>query len=48
MLDEHVTEALGRARDVAKNSEVVEVREPLIASCPLASSVRSARKGFLK
>ncbi|MCX8176223.1 MAG: DUF2099 family protein, partial [Candidatus Bathyarchaeota archaeon] len=37
MKDEHVMEALGRTRIVVCNGRVVEVGEPMISSCPLAS-----------
>ena len=35
-LDEHVVEAIGRARIVIRQGKVVEVGEPLIRDCPLA------------
>jgi putative methanogenesis marker protein 8 len=34
--DEHVIEAIGRARVVIRNGRVVEVGEPVIEDCPLA------------
>jgi putative methanogenesis marker protein 8 len=34
--DEHVLEAIGRARIVVRNGEVVEVGPPLLKKCPLA------------
>jgi putative methanogenesis marker protein 8 len=34
--DEHVLEAIGRARIVVRNGEVVEVGQPLLKKCPLA------------
>lgn len=34
--DEHVIEAIGKARVVIRNGEVVSVGEPLIRECPLA------------
>ncbi|TAJ44702.1 methanogenesis marker 8 protein [Methanofollis fontis] len=36
MSDEHIIEAIGRARVVVRDGQVVEVGEPLIRSCPLA------------
>ena len=48
MLDEHIMEALGRARVVVKNGEVVEIGEPLITSCPLASKFEMPIRTFSK
>lgn len=42
--DEHVVEALGRARIVIKNGEVTEVGEPLIGYCPLFDKHRGIKQ----
>ncbi|MCP1716241.1 putative methanogenesis marker protein 8 [Methanocalculus alkaliphilus] len=34
--DEHIIEAIGRARIVVRDGEVIEVGEPMIRDCPLA------------
>ena len=43
-MDEHVMEALGRARIVIKNGRVVEVGEPQIEYCPLFHKYRGIEK----
>lgn len=48
MMDEHVMEALGRAKIVICNGRVVDVGEPLIKSCPLASRFEEPVKTFSK
>lgn len=48
MMDEHVMEALGRTRIVIREGKVVEVGEPLIRSCPLASRFEEPVKTFSK
>jgi putative methanogenesis marker protein 8 len=42
--DEHVVEALGRARVVIKNGTVTEVGEPLIGYCPLFDKHRGIKQ----
>jgi len=37
--DEHIMEAIGRCRVVIRNGIVVEVGDPIIASCPLAKKM---------
>lgn len=43
-MDEHVIEALGKARIVIKNGKVVEVGEPQIEYCPLFHKYRGIEK----
>lgn len=47
-MDEHVMEALGKAKIVIRDGRVVEVGEPLIKSCPLASRFEEPVKTFSK
>ncbi|MEN6329982.1 MAG: methanogenesis marker 8 protein [Methanobacteriaceae archaeon] len=47
-MDEHVMEALGKARIVIKNGKVVEVGEPQIEYCPLFHKYRGIEKLDLK
>ncbi|MCX8181860.1 MAG: DUF2099 family protein [Candidatus Methanomethyliaceae archaeon] len=48
MVDEHVMEALGRARVVVRDGKVVEVGEPMIRSCPLAERFEEPVRDFTK
>ncbi|MGF7117646.1 methanogenesis marker 8 protein [Methanobacterium oryzae] len=43
-MDEHVIEALGKARVVVKNGKVVEVGEPKINYCPLFDKYRGIKE----
>ncbi len=43
-MDEHVIEALGKARIVVKNGKVVEVGEPQINYCPLFDKYRGIKE----
>lgn len=43
-MDEHVIEALGKARIVVKNGKVVEVGEPKINYCPLFDKYRGIKE----
>lgn len=40
-MDEHIIEAVGKARVVVRDGKVVEVGEPVIRSCPLAARFSS-------
>ena len=42
--DEHVVEALGKARVVIKNGKVTEVGEPLIGYCPIFDKHRGIKQ----
>ena len=46
--DEHIMEALGKARVVIKKGKVVEVGEPLIEECPLAKRFARPVESFNK
>jgi len=44
MVDEHVVEALGKARIVIRDGKVVEIGEPQIKYCPLFHKYRGMEK----
>lgn len=43
-MDEHIIEALGKARIVIKDGKVVEVREPMLSYCPIFDKFRGIKK----
>ncbi len=42
-MDEHIVEALGKARIVIRNGKVVEVGEPLLSYCPIFDKFRGIK-----